>query len=115
MKAQCPSLKITALFDPHIEDSANPVDAAFKTEGLVEKLVELMNANTNEANLDEYGRFAALKETIDKPKAKAYFEALEGKTIPAFKVNIKADTLLRKFILEGGFPQARRSPRSVRC
>jgi type I restriction enzyme R subunit len=67
------------------------------------KLVELMNTNTNEANLDEYGRFAALKETIDKSKAKAYFEALEGKTIPAFKVNIRADALLRKFILEGGF------------
>lgn len=64
------------------------------------KLITLMNTHVTEVNLNEYGRFDDLKETIDKQKAKAYFEALEGKTLPAFKVNIKAASLLQRFILE---------------
>jgi type I restriction enzyme R subunit len=68
-----------------------------------EKLRAIMNSNITEANLNEYGRFDEFKETIDKKKAKAYFEALEGKTIPAHKVNIKAATLLKQFILADGF------------
>jgi type I restriction enzyme R subunit len=67
------------------------------------KLVALMNASTSEANLNEYGRFDVLKETIDKAKAKAYFEALEGGKLPPFKVNIKTAQLLRDFINQGGF------------
>jgi len=39
-------------------------------------------------------------------KSKAYIEKIEGKAIPPFKVNIKIDELLRKFILEGGFEVA---------
>lgn len=66
------------------------------------KLVALMKANTTEANLDEYGHFGKLKEAIDKEKAKAYFEALERGTIPQFRVNMKAATLLREFILKDG-------------
>lgn len=68
-----------------------------------QKLTALMNSSITDANLNEYGRFDELKATIDKQKAKAYFEALEGKTLAAFKVNIKAETLLKKFILSGGF------------
>ena len=68
-----------------------------------EKLLALMNTNITEANLNEYGRFDDLKATIDKEKAKAYFEAHEGQKLPAFKVNIKAATLLQRFILEDGF------------
>lgn len=67
------------------------------------KLIALMNTHVTEANINEYGRFDDLKATIDKQKAKAYFEALEGQTLPAFKVNIKAASLLQRFILEDGF------------
>ncbi|MGU3628719.1 type I restriction endonuclease subunit R [Comamonas sp. C24C] len=67
------------------------------------KLLAMMNTQTTEANLNEYGRFDALKATVDKQKAKAYFDALEGSSIPVFKVNVKAEGLLRKFILDGGF------------
>ncbi len=67
------------------------------------KLVALMNTHVNEANLNEYGRFDDLKATINKQKAKAYFDAREGNTLPPFKVNIKAASLLQRFILEGGF------------
>jgi type I restriction enzyme R subunit len=67
------------------------------------KLIALMNTRITEANLNEYGRFDELKATIDKQIAKVYFEALEGQSIPAFKVNIKAADLLRSFIIQGGF------------
>lgn len=67
------------------------------------KLTALMNSHVTEANLNEYGRFDDLKETVDKQKAKTYFEALEGKTLPAFRVNIKVASLLQKFILEDEF------------
>lgn len=67
------------------------------------RLTDLMNTNTTDANLNDYGRFDELKATIDKPKAKAYFEALEGQTLRPFQVNIKSATLLRDFIMRGGF------------
>ena len=67
------------------------------------KLTALMNTNITAGNLNDYGRFDELKATIDKQKAKAYFEAQEGKTIPTFRVNIKAADLLRDFVIRGGF------------
>lgn len=67
------------------------------------KLRSLMSSGLTEANINEYGRFDELKNTVDKDKAKAYFEKLEGTTIPAFKVNIRVHNLLQKFIIEDGF------------
>ena len=65
------------------------------------KLNALMNTHVTEANLNEYGRFDDLRETVDQQKAKAYFEGLEGKTLPMFRVNIKAAKLLSDFLLRG--------------
>ncbi len=80
------------------------IDTIVKYLGIdADKLIALMNTRTTEANLNEYGRFDELKATIDKQKAKAYFEALEGQTIPPFKVNIKVADLMRNFIIQGGF------------
>ncbi len=62
-----------------------------------------MNTNITAANINEYGRFDELKATVDKQKAKAYFESVEGQSIPLFKANIKIANLLKKFIIEGGF------------
>jgi len=67
------------------------------------KLRTLMNSGVNENNFNEYGRFDDLKESVDKSKAKEYFEKLEGTSIPPFKVNIKIQNLLLKFIISGGF------------
>lgn len=67
------------------------------------KLRNLMDSGLNELNINEYVRFDELKNTIDKTKAKAYFEKVEGVTIPAFRVNIKTHNLLQKFIITGGF------------
>lgn len=67
------------------------------------KLIVLMSTHVTEVSLNEYGRFDDLNATIDKQKAKDYFEALEGQTLPAFKVNVKAARLLKSFILEDDF------------
>lgn len=67
------------------------------------KLRNLMNLNVNADNINEFGRFYELTKTIDKNKAKAYFQEIEGKEIKPFQINIKVDEILRKFILEGGF------------
>jgi type I restriction enzyme R subunit len=72
--------------------------------GLAEsKLRSLMDIAINELNINDYGRFDELKNTVDKRKAKEYFEKLDGVTISASKVNIKLDKLLQSFIIEGGF------------
>lgn len=67
------------------------------------KLRSLLSSGVTEVNINEYGRFDELKNTVDKNKAKEYFEKLEGTTIPPFKVNIKIHNLLQKFIIEDGF------------
>lgn len=67
------------------------------------KLRNMMNSGITELNINEYGRFDDLKNTVDKNKAKVYFEQFEGKTIPLFKINIRVHNLLQKFIISGGF------------
>ena len=66
-------------------------------------LSQIMSDNVNEKNLNQFGRFDALKETVDKAKAKAYFESKEGASISTFHINIKIDQLLKEFITRGGF------------
>ena len=67
------------------------------------KLRDMMNSNITPGNINEYGRFDDLKNTIDKEKAKLYFERIEGTSLSQFRANIKAQNLLREFILKGGF------------
>ena len=62
-----------------------------------------MSLRVTDMNINEFGRFDALKATMDKKKCKAYFEAIEGHTIIPPKVPMKVDKLLRDFILSGGF------------
>ena len=68
-----------------------------------DKLRAMMEIRATEANINEFGRFDALKATADKKKAKAYFEFIEGVSIIPPKVPMKIDKLLRDFILRGGF------------
>ncbi|NEW81747.1 MAG: type I restriction endonuclease subunit R [Mariniphaga sp.] len=67
------------------------------------KLRSMMNLGLNDTNINEYGRFDDLKNTVDRNKAKEYFEKLEGAPIPLFKINIRVHNLLQKFIINGGF------------
>ena len=67
------------------------------------QLRSLMKLNINEDNINEYGRFDKLKETVNKKIAKIYFDELDSTSYPIFKINQKIDEILRKFILDGGF------------
>lgn len=75
------------------------VEALGVNEGQLRKLLAL---EITETNINEFGRFDDLKETIDKAKARSYFEEKEGVRVSPPKVNIKADKLLREFLMQGG-------------
>ena len=71
--------------------------------GLDEDMLKnIMSLKLNESNLNEFGRYDELKKTVDKVKAKEYFEKIEGTKIIPPKVMIKVDKLLRNFIISGG-------------
>lgn len=61
-------------------------------------LIALMADSVNDKNLNDFGRFDALKESVDKAKAKIYFEKQDGVTIPLFKLNIRIEQFLKQFI-----------------
>lgn len=67
------------------------------------KLRTIMSLRLNSTNINEFGRYDDLKKTVNKEKAKEYFEKIEGTKIIPPKVNVKVDNLLREFILGGGF------------
>lgn len=66
------------------------------------KLRAMMNAHPTEQTLDEFGRYQDLLSTVDRAKGRSYFEQKEGVRLTPPKVIIRIDTLLRKFILQGG-------------
>ena len=69
----------------------------------IPKLENLMNAGITEASINEYGRFDDLKETVVREKAEEYFVSTEGTKVPALRLSIKIEKLLKDFILSGGF------------
>lgn len=80
------------------EDEIHAIATSF---GLDEsKLRQLISAHVHENNINEFARFDALLNTVDKTKAKQYFEQEDGKTIPPFKVNVKVAGFLKEFILK---------------
>ena len=80
------------------------VERVIEALGIDGELLGTMAAlDLTESNINEFGRFDDLKDSVDKARAKAFFEQKEGKVLPLFKVNTRAAALLKKFILEGGF------------
>ena len=63
---------------------------------------QILCAGVTERNLNLFSRFDDLQATVDKAKAKAYFEAMEGKRMSSLQVNISIQKLLGKFILSCG-------------
>ncbi len=68
-----------------------------------DNLRDFMKLHVTESNINEFGRFDALKDAVDRKKAKEYFERIEGTILPPRKIPIKIDSLLRRFVLSGGF------------
>lgn len=66
-------------------------------------LEELTVRYINEKSLNAFGRFDALRDTIDVPRAESFFERCMNVTLPNFKVKVQASKLLKQFVLEGGF------------
>ncbi|CAD6366068.1 hypothetical protein SHEWT2_00731 [Shewanella hafniensis] len=76
------------------------VDAVVSSFGLdKEQLLALIKSDVNDKNINRFGRFDNLISTVDKVKAKAYFEKLEGGTILPFKLNVRISQYLQQFIL----------------
>ena len=67
------------------------------------KLKNMLNIGLNESNINEYGRFDDLKSTVDKARAKEYFEKKENRTISLKDVNQKATKMLKDFIISGKY------------
>ena len=66
-----------------------------------DKLRDMMGRNLNEETINEFGRFDELKKSVDKAKAKAFFEEREKISLILPKVNMKIDWFLRQLILRG--------------
>ncbi|MDR6939918.1 hypothetical protein [Arcanobacterium hippocoleae] len=47
-----------------------------------------------------------MKETVNRVKAKQFFDEILGESTPIFKVSIKMDKLLKDYILHGILPSA---------
>ena len=82
-------------------DQISKLHYAFGVE--IAKVENLLNTSVVESNINEYGRFDDLKSTVDREKARKYFEQVEGKEVPTFRLNIKIDKLLKNFIINGEF------------
>ncbi|MCD7891963.1 MAG: hypothetical protein LUG26_09615 [Ruminococcus sp.] len=72
--------------------------------GLDEAMLRnMMTLGLNQANINEFGRFDKLKQTVNKATAKTFLEKREGTTIIPPRVNMKVNKLLTEFILKGSF------------
>ena len=67
------------------------------------KLRDIMKSYVTESNINEFGRFQDLIDTVDKSIAKKSLEEYQGRELRDFEVGISVDKILRQFILEGGF------------
>lgn len=63
-----------------------------------EMLRELVRRHVDESTIDEKGGFEQLMKTVNLPQAKECFESLEHQSVNPFKVKIKVDGLLRRFL-----------------
>lgn len=63
----------------------------------------IMKYHLKEETLNRYCRFDKIKETIDFDKAKASLENIEGVAIPDRRVIARSSSMIKNFILQGGF------------
>ena len=66
------------------------------------KLRNIMKAPISQSNLNEYGRFDELVNSVDFSKAKEYFESKMKKSMTKFEINMEVISLLEIFILSNG-------------
>ncbi len=66
-------------------------------------LRSFMQLHVTQADINAFGRFDQLKNSISWPAAKAYLDRFEYEPLPVHRIRIKVDTMLRRFVLEDGF------------
>lgn len=69
----------------------------------IELLNNMMNLKLTEKNINEFGRFNKLMESMEPRKARKWLEEQLGTKIKPREVYQKSDKLIRQFILKGGF------------
>lgn len=70
-----------------------------QTFGINEKMLrEFMSVPHNKENINEFGKFDAIANTLDKEKAKQFF-----KNTPQYKIKMSFESLLTDFVLKDGF------------
>ena len=80
------------------------VDKLVSYFGVQRMLIEEFTGQlVTEANINDFGRFDALYESIDKKRSKTTLETWTGMVISQPKANRTVRNLLRRFVLEGGF------------
>lgn len=79
------------------------IHAICQALGCSEKLLEeIMQTHTTQANLNAYGRFDDLKESILRESAAEYLAEVYGKPLKSFQVLNRAESILTDFILSDG-------------
>ena len=67
----------------------------------VEIFTNLLNMNLDEESFKwEQSEFNKLKDSVNKEKAKKYFEEQEGKPIKIYRVNIKIENFLKELLVK---------------
>ena len=61
----------------------------------------MFDLHLTEQNLDEFGRFTRLKQSVDKAKAKTYFEQVKGANLSPLKINMEVHNFLKNILLTG--------------
>ncbi len=64
-----------------------------------ELLKKFIESKVTEQNINEFGRFDKLRNSVDKQKAQEYFETVKGTKLSNFQVSIEIDKFLRDYIL----------------
>lgn len=63
----------------------------------------MMALSINAKNLNEYGRFDDLLNSVNIDTAKISLEEIYGRTIEVWEAYMEVQKILRNFILQGGF------------
>ena len=95
LKVQCPELKITALFDPHISDEDSGGDSAFKTDGLVEILEDYNTAFGQKFDLGTHANFK--KDLAARLAHKAPYIRIEAESDKRLDLLIVVNQMLTGF------------------
>ncbi len=67
-----------------------------------EKLRELLNRHVTAENLNEGNRFNELVESVDRDRARNFFQAVEKQKYKEYRIEMLIHNYLRGFILSGG-------------